>query len=356
MPDFDIAPDEAWTAVVTRDRRFDGEFVYAVTSTGIFCRPSCPSRKPLRKNVLFFGTPGAATKAGFRACLRCRPERDGATATERAVRAARAYVDAHINETVTLERLSAEAGLSPYHLQRSFKRIVGLSPKDYQTARRLEVFKHEVGRDKSVLEAAFEAGFASSSSLYEKSEAALGMTPGTYRQGGKDMAIRYATLPSAFGRILIAATPRGVCAVSLGDDDAELVSELHDEFPQAAIIERDDAVIRDWAKPVVRYLDGGREQPILTLDLRGTDFQRSVWTALQRIPIGETRTYGELAEMLGRPGAARAVARACAGNRIAVLVPCHRIIRNDGSISGYRWGVERKQRLLEHEKGSSNTG
>lgn len=342
---------EAWAAINERDRRFDGAFVFAVETTGIYCRPSCPARRPHRENVEFFRSPQQAEASGYRACRRCRPQHPDGTPAEQAVEAARAYLDAHLDEQISLETLAEEVGMSPHHLQRTFKRFVGLSPKAYQDTRRLEAFKEHVGEDRDVLQATYEAGFGSSRALYEQAENGLGMTPGTYRRGGEGLAIRFTTLASAFGRVLVAATERGVCAVSLGEDDAALRAELEDEFPNAASIERDDEATHAWAAPIIRYLDGAHAHPTVPVDLEGTDFQRRVWRALQEIPYGETRSYGEVAEMLGQPGAARAVAQACASNKVALVIPCHRVVRKDGAPGGYRWGPERKQRLLQQERG-----
>ncbi|MFW6070533.1 MAG: bifunctional DNA-binding transcriptional regulator/O6-methylguanine-DNA methyltransferase Ada [bacterium] len=344
-----FAEEELWLAVQERDRRFDGVFVYAVTTTGIYCRPSCPARRPHRENVEYYASPGEAEEAGYRPCRRCSPADERGTPAEAAVEQARAYIEAHVDETITLERLADEVNFSPTHLQRTFKRFVGISPKEYQDARRLEAFKEEVG-DEGVLDAAFEAGFGSSRALYALSRSGLGMTPGAYRRGGEGLAIQFTTLGSAFGRLLVAITERGVCAVSLGGDDAGLVAALEDEFPNAAAIERDDEALQPWVQPIVRYLDGVHAHPTVPLDLQGTDFQRRVWKALQEIPYGETRTYGEVAAMLGQPSAARAVAQACASNQVALVVPCHRVVRQDGSSGGYRWGAERKERLLAHER------
>lgn len=349
-----LTAEGAWTAVDGRDHRFDGLFVYAVKTTGIYCRPSCPARRPLRANVAFYPSPAEAEAAGYRACRRCRPAGPQGTAAEQSVAQARAYIDAHFDEPITLDRLGDEVGLSPSHLQRTFKRLVGISPKAYQDARRLEAYKAKVGhqgrQEGDVLDAAFEAGFGSSQALYALAGNRLGMTPGAYRRGGAGHHIRYTTLASAFGRLLLAVTERGVCAVSLGDADRALVAELEAEFPNAAVIERDDAALRAWAEPIIRYLDGVHVHPAVPLDCQGTDFQRRVWKVLQEIPYGETRSYGEVAAMIGQPSAARAVAQACANNKVALVVPCHRVVRGDGSLGGYRWGVDRKRRLLAREQ------
>ncbi len=340
---------EAWAAVSRRDRRYDGAFVLAVSTTGIYCRPSCPARRPRRENVSFFATPEAAEAAGYRACLRCRPADPGGLPAEQAVASARAYLDARLDENVTLKELAGAVGFSSSHMQRIFKEAVGLSPKKYQEARRLEAFKERARAGDTVLEATYEAGFGSSNSLYAQAENGLGMTPGTYRRGGAGLHIRFAVTDSAFGRVLVAATERGVCAVMLGEDDEALAAELETEFPQADHA-RDDDALRIWIDPVVQYLAGQHQQLAVPVDLQGTDFQRRVWRALQQIPYGETRSYEEVAATLGKPSATRAVAQACARNKVALVVPCHRVVCKDGSVSGYRWGPARKRRLLALEK------
>lgn len=337
-----------WDAVLARDPDADGTFVYAVASTGIYCRPSCPSRRPRRNQVRFFLTPAAAEGAGFRACRRCAP-RDGETDARRRVRAAREYLDAHLDQPVTLERLGAEVGMSPYHLQRTFTRLTGMSPKAYRDSRRMERMKISLRAGDSVSRATYDAGYGSASRAYDHARSRLGMTPADYRRGATGVRIRSLTLDTAAGVLLVAATERGLCAVTLGGSPAGLEAELRKEFPRATI-EPADAELRRWAGAVVRRLEGESPADRLPLDVRGTAFQRQVWEALQRIPAGATRTYGEIARAIGRPTAARAVGRACGSNRLAVVVPCHRAVRGDGDLGGYRWGVERKQALLERER------
>lgn len=349
-----LSDERAWAATAERDRRFDGSFVYAVATTGIYCRPSCPSRRPKRENVGFFETVEEAEAAGYRPCRRCRPDRPGGTPTERAIERAREHLARHRDETVTLAALAEVAGLSPHHLQRTFKRIVGSTPREYQASLRLEAFKREA-RSSNVLDATFAAGYGSSRALYEQAGRGLGMTPGAYRRGGRGVAIRYTVENSRFGLVLVAATDRGVCAVLLGDEETALVAELEEEFPGASEIGRDDAGLSDWTAPIVAYLDGVHAHPSVSVELEGTDFQRRVWRALQQIPYGETRSYGEIAERMGRPGAARAVAGACARNRVALVVPCHRAVRGDGAPGGFRWGSGRKRELLRLE-GGGETG
>lgn len=359
--DSETDPEAAWAAVAARDRGSDGRFVFAVATTGVFCRPSCPARRPKRENVRFFAGPAAAAAAGFRACRRCRPaEAGGEAAADPAlapVLAARDYLEAHLDETVTLERLAAEAGLSPWHLQRSFKRRLGVSPRDYVNQRRLERLRGRLREgDDDVTTALYDAGFGSASQLYTQSDARLGMTPGRYRAGGAGLRIRFATVPTALGRLLVAATDRGVCSVQLGDRDEDLAAGLGREFPRAVIEPADDR-LQPWIDAVLRRVEGqvegdleGEPAPRPPLDLAGTAFQRRVWQALTEIPPGTTRTYGEVAARLGRPTAARAVARACATNPAAVVVPCHRVVPAAGGTGGYRWGAERKRALLARER------
>lgn len=342
--------EHAWAAVTARSRAHDDAFVFAVTTTGIYCRPSCPARRPRREHVRFFGTPAQAEQEGFRPCRRCRPRSPFSTPAEEAAERARSYLEEHLDEQVTLEALGRTVGVSPAHLQRTFKRRYGCSPKVYQDARRMERFKEEVRGGRTVLEAAFEAGFGSSRSLYERAGPQLGMTPGAYRRGGEGERIRYTTFPSPLGRVLLAATDRGVCAASLGAEEAELVAELAREFPGARL-ERAETELAPWARAVAAHLEGTEPHPDVPLDLEGTAFQRRVWQALREIPYGETRSYADVAEAIGRPTAARAVARACATNRVALLVPCHRVVPQSGGEGGYRWDPARKRQLLALERG-----
>jgi AraC family transcriptional regulator of adaptative response/methylated-DNA-[protein]-cysteine methyltransferase len=327
-----------WTAVERRDPAFDGAFVFAVDSTGIYCRPSCPSRRPLRKNVRFFSTPRAAERAGYRACRRCRPAHGARPAVELAARACKILAQPS-SAPVTLRDLSRRLDVSPHHLQRTFTKAVGVSPKEYQDVLRFERFR----RSGSL----YHAGFGSPSRLYERSRSRLGMTPATYLQGGKNMDITYDILDCPLGRALLAATPAGICAVAFGERDSTLASELRDRFPRATI--RRDARLLSRAGSRLRRLFAGAA-PDLPLDVRATAFQARVWRELQAIPAGTTRTYGEIARRIGRPGAARAVGRACASNPVALLIPCHRAIGGDGALTGYRWGTERKRALLAMER------
>ena len=347
----ELSDADAWRAVEARDEQFDGQFVYAVRTTGVYCRPSCASRRPLRANVSFFTDPDAAEQAGFRPCLRCEPraenaERSGAATVERA----RAFLDAHADRTVSLGELATHVGLSASHLQRSFKRLLGVSPKEYQDARRVNEFKSRLRAGDTVSRATYEAGFGSSSRIYERADALLGMTPASFRRGGAGMRIAYTIADSPVGRVLVGTTDRGVCAVELGATDADVERALRADFPNAAIEQSDDEH-HAWVHAVlerIREPAAGASQRV-PLDVSGTAFQWQVWKALQAIPAGERRTYSEIATEIGRPTAARAVARACATNRVAVVIPCHRVVRESGELSGYKWGVDRKRRLLERE-------
>lgn len=349
-----MVEEQLWRAVQERTRAADGAFVYAVRSTQIYCRPSCPSRKPLRSNVEFFPLPQAAEKAGYRACLRCRP-RDlpaGDPAVER-VRRACAVIETALEQdeegAPALGDLAGRVGTSPFHLQRLFKRHLGISPREYADARRLEKVKHLLRSGDGVAGALYEAGYGSASRLYERADAQLGMTPATYKKGGKGAAIAYTIADSSLGRLLVAVTERGVCAVSLGDDDSALTAGLRTEYP-AATITRADARLMPTVAAILAYLSGAEPALDLPLDLRATGFQWRVWQELRRIPRGETASYQAIAAAIGQPKAVRAVANACANNRVALVIPCHRVVRNDGKIGGYRWGSERKERLLAAEK------
>lgn len=342
-------PDaEAWRAVQERDAGYDGRFVYAVRSTGVFCKPSCPSRRALRSNVEFFSTTASAERAGFRACRRCRPtSRSTATPVDRA----RAYLDANADRVVSLAELATHVGLSPSHLQRSFKSVVGVSPRAYHSEHRMRRFKSRLRAGDTVSRATYEAGFGSSSRVYERAPTSLGMTPAAYRRGGAGVVIRYTIADAPIGRVLVATTERGVCAVELGSSDADVERTLRDDFPRATI-ERSDEAHDTWVRAVLDRIrkPGGRAANRIPLDVMGTEFQRRVWDELRAIPAGERRTYSEIAEAVGSPSARRAVAQACASNRLAVIVPCHRVVRADGDTSGYKWGAERKRKLLAAER------
>lgn len=348
-----MARDDAtrWAAVETRDASHDGEFVYGVTSTGVYCRPSCPSRRPSRANARFFDTPQAAEHGGFRACLRCRPRQDkAASATVAGVETARAYLDANADRAVSLAELAKLSGLSASHLQRSFKRIVGVSPKQYQAAHRVTRFKSRLRAGDTVSRATYEAGFGSSSRVYESADKTLGMTPAAFRRGGAGIQISYTIADAPIGRVLVATTERGVCAVDIGTTNAEVEKQLRSDFPNATIA-RDDDAHATWVRAVLDRVRSPHSTASnrIPLDLAGTAFQVKVWAALQSIPAGERRSYTDIAAAIGRPSATRAVARACATNKVAVVVPCHRVVRADGSLSGYKWGENRKRRLLADE-------
>jgi AraC family transcriptional regulator of adaptative response/methylated-DNA-[protein]-cysteine methyltransferase len=340
-----------YRAVLLRDRRADGSFVYAVRSTGIYCRPSCPSRKPRRERTTFFSTGAEAERAGFRPCRRCRPDAtDAPSLVERIVRAWAELAAGNEDGRVPLRALAAAVGSSPSHVQRTFQRVLGCSPRELSNGQRLDTLRRALKEKKSVTEAIYEAGFGSSSRVYEQSSRRLGMTPAQYARGGAGETVRYATAASAVGRVLVAATERGVCAVKLGASDKELVSLLRDEFPRATI-DAGDASMRGWVSDVLAMIDGTPTGAAVPLDISGTAFQLRVWKELQKIPQGETRSYAEIARRIGRPKAFRAVANACGANPACIVIPCHRVVAANGSLGGYHWGTERKQALLERERG-----
>lgn len=340
-----------WQHVMARDARQDGRFVFAVRTTGIYCRPSCPSRRPRRDSVEFFPDPQQAERAGYRACLRCKPTEISAQA--QVVARSRQLLDEAEGEGVlTLAALSKRVGVSPFHLQRLFKRATGLSPREYQSARRMQHVKHGLRNGDDVTTAIYNAGFGSPSRLYEKASQQLGMTPGAYRRAGAGMTIRYAIVPSSLGRLLVAATPRGLCAVRFGESATEMERELREEF-RAAEVHRDDASLQLYLQPLLASLRGERITVEIPLDVRATAFQKKVWDALRQIPSGQTRSYSEVARVIGDPKAVRAVARACSSNPVAVAVPCHRVVRSDGDLAGYRWGTDRKKKLLDQERHQS---
>ncbi len=344
-----VNAEHAWEAVLNRDRRCDRRFVYAVSTTKVYCRPSCPSRRPTRNHVTFFDSAQRAEAAGYRACLRCRPQSSAGSEAEERVERARRYLDEHADEPITLQRLAAQVGLSPFHLQRAFTREVGLSPKAYQDAKRMERFTESLKRGETVTNATYEAGFGSSSRLYARANADLGMTPSAFRSGGKGVTLRYTTVPTAVGRMLVAVTERGIATVSLGDTEAALVTSLHNDYPNA-VLRRDTKGLETHVYGFLKCLNGNADMDHLPLDVKATVFQLKVWQALQQIPRGQTRSYQEIARAIGQPTAARAVARACATNRIAVAIPCHRAIRGNGNLAGYRWGPHRKKQLLDLER------
>jgi AraC family transcriptional regulator of adaptative response/methylated-DNA-[protein]-cysteine methyltransferase len=342
-----LTEDQAWAAVLARDPAADAEMVYAVTTTGVFCRPTCPSRRPARGNVVFFPDPATAVQAGYRPCRRCRPQQR--------------HIDATLVETVsaslkrdrqvTLDELARLTGRSPFTVERTFKRVLGVTPAQYQRQRRAASFRDALATGSArVTDAIYDAGYSGPGRAYENTQ--LGMAPGDYRAGGRDARIGYAIGDSPLGKVLIAATARGLCAVILGDSDAELTRQLHEQFLQAKI--HPEPSLEPHLQQVLSQFTEHPAALDLPLDLRATAFQMRVWEALRRIPRGETRSYAQLAKFIGQPTAIRAVARACATNPVAVVVPCHRVIGSDGKPTGYRWGVERKKKLLDLEAAKVN--
>jgi AraC family transcriptional regulator of adaptative response/methylated-DNA-[protein]-cysteine methyltransferase len=343
-------PDPRWAAIVARDHRADGTFFYSVATTGVYCRPSCGSRLANPKNVRFHETAADAARAGFRPCRRCRPDQPSLEQLHAARVAEACRVIETAEEMPTLAVLAESAGLSVYHFHRVFKAATGVTPKAYAAAHRAKRVRDQLaGAHKTVTEAIYDAGFNSSSRFYETSRQVLGMRPADYRAGGVDTEIRFAVGGCSLGSVLVAQTAKGVCAILLGDDADALVRDLQDRFPKATLVGGDAAFEQTVAKVI-----GFVEKPALGLDLpldvRGTVFQQRVWAALRQIPIGSTASYAEIASRIGEPNGARAVARACGANALAVAIPCHRVVRTDGSLSGYRWGVSRKKSLLTRER------
>lgn len=343
-----VENDPRWMAVQARDARADGQFIFAVRSTGIYCRPSCPSRRPKPAQVKFFLAPAAAEAAGFRPCKRCHPKEPDPNSHAEIVQRICRTLDVNVEAPITLKDLSRDLGISPHHLQRIFKRAMGISPRAYADARRLNHFKSSLKKGQPVADALYGAGYGSSSRLYEKASSHLGMTPATYRRGGLGMSIGYTTVNSPLGRLLVAATHRGICAVYLGDSDAKLEAALEREYPSAEI-QQDKNGFRPWVQSLLKHLQGQKPQLRLPLDVQATAFQRRVWEELKKIPYGSTRSYSDIARALGRPTAQRAVARACATNPVSIVIPCHRVLREDGNLGGYRWGLDRKRALLQQE-------
>jgi AraC family transcriptional regulator of adaptative response/methylated-DNA-[protein]-cysteine methyltransferase len=336
-----------WRAALARDTNADGTFVIAVRTTQIYCRPSCPARRPLRRNVVFYPTREEAERKGFRACLRCRPnEISGAAALVNRVAQA---LKENAETEPQLGTLARQLGTTAGTIRRAFLRVTGITPRELAKALRLERFKRLLRSGKGITESLYETGYGSSSRVYERSNAQLGMTPATYRKGGMGMKMTYTIAKTAMGRVLVAATERGVSAVYLGDGEAALVSELKAEYPKAEIAPAAHAH-QAWVKEIVERIAGNAPRMDVPTDLQATAFQRLVWQELQRIPPGKTRTYSQVARAMGRPTAARAVARACATNPVSIVVPCHRVVREDGKLAGYRWGLTRKERLLEQEQ------
>lgn len=341
-------PDEAicWQAVQERDPHYDGVFYYAVRSTGVYCRPTCPSRRPNREQVLFFVHREQAEAAGFRPCRRCQPQLEENPQTALVARACRLIEQS--DAPLTLRELGDQLHISPYHLQRLFKAATGVTPRRYAMLQRARRFRAQVRNGQPLTEALYSAGYSSSSRLYEHANEQLGMTPATYRYGGKEMRIHFTIVDCYLGRMLVAATERGVCAVSFGEEDAGLEAALRAEYPRAEI-QREDERLGEWVQGLLRHLAGATPKIDLPLDVQASAFQLRVWEELRRIPYGERRSYRQIAQAIGQPGAVRAVARACATNPAAVVIPCHRVVRSDGTLGGYRWGLKRKQALLEKE-------
>ena len=340
---------QMWQAWEAKDTDYDGQFFVAVKTTGVYCRISCPA-KPLRKNIVFFATCEAAEAAGFRACKRCHPREaampdNAAELTQRAIEIIASSGKARLNE------LSAQLNISAFYLQRTFKKVMGVSPLQYAKAHRANHIKQELKTNGRVTDAIYNAGFESSSRLYENKT--LGMTPTTYKKGGQGMKIGYTVLPCLLGRMLMAGTPNGICAIYFGDDDAKLEHALMQEYPNAGIEKHISSELRDWADAVLAFMERKRDHASLgklPLDVQGTAFQARVWQALRQIPEGQTRSYTDIAKAIGQPTAMRAVANACGSNKVSIVIPCHRVVREDGSTGGYHWGSERKALLLEREK------
>ena len=341
--------DEAfWTAVLARDGGADGRFVYGVRTTGVYCRPSCPSRKPRRESVSFFAGPDAAEVAGYRECRRCRPRagRPVPAGLEQ-VRRACAYIEAHTDEPLPLHKLATVVRTSPFHLQRTFTRMMGISPRAYQDALRAQRFRRQVRSGAAVATAIYDAGYGSSSRVYERRPMGV-VTPSAYKRGGRGLEVTFTIVDSPLGRLLVAGTSKGVTSVKLGDRDDGLEDDLRKEFPDARIT-RDRVPFERWTRAILQHLNGRLPHLDLPLDVRATAFQWKVWRHLQSIPYGETRAYSEVARRIGAPAAVRAVARACATNPVCLVIPCHRVVQKDGGLGGYRWGSDRKKKLLRRE-------
>jgi AraC family transcriptional regulator, regulatory protein of adaptative response / methylated-DNA-[protein]-cysteine methyltransferase len=340
--------DLQWEGVLRKDASLDGQYLFAVKTTGIYCRPSCPSRTPKRSNVSFFTTSQEARTAGFRACLRCGP--DGLSKREQQTQSilqACRMID-ECEEKISLASLAAQVNLSTHHFHRVFKDVTGVTPQDYFKARQIAQIGQSLKSKSSVTQAIYDAGFSSSGRFYESSNAMLGMTPTAYKAGGAGEAIRVAIRTCSLGLVLIAATPRGICTIEFGDDEATLIARLNARFPNAVLLTTDPQ-FDDWLERVLSYIEAPNKALNLPLDIRGTVFQQQVWKALQDIPVGVTASYSEVAQKIDKPKAVRAVATACASNTLAVAIPCHRVVRGNGELSGYRWGVERKRKLLDAE-------
>jgi AraC family transcriptional regulator of adaptative response/methylated-DNA-[protein]-cysteine methyltransferase len=343
--------EKCWEAVRKRDRTQDGVFYFGVTTTGVYCRPSCPARRPAREHVRFYATAEDAERDGLRACLRCHPKDDHRARVRDLCR----FIDQHSDERITLASLAARAGISRFHLQRTFKAEIGVTPRQYLESVRMAHLKGGLKQAKDVTEAVYAAGFGSSSRVYERADTRLGMTPKQYREGGRGVAITYAAVDSPLGAMMIGATDRGICFLQFADSREELLAELRREYPAAEIAamrEPASAEFHAWIDGLMAFLKTGQAGALPQADVHGTAFQMKVWNYLQGIPRGQVQSYGEVAAGIGEPNAVRAVARACASNRVAIVIPCHRVIRGNGELGGYRWGLGRKRALLELERKS----
>ena len=348
-----LSDDDRWEALVKREPQTWGQFVYGVLTTGVYCRPACASRLPNRENVRFFETGNEAEQAGFRPCKRCRPESpDWEKPHTRAVLKACKMID-EADTQPSLKELAHAVGLSPFHFQRLFKKIVGVTPKQYATERRASLLRKNLKEDSTITDAMYHAGFGSSSRFYEKALATLGMKPSAYKNGAQDVRIRFAIVPCFLELVLVAATAQGICTIDFGNTAAALKESLQRRFPKAQFQDPDPRFTDIIAKVLAFLEDPHRNGLDLPLDIQGTAFQRRVWLALQEIPPGATVSYADIASRIGKPKAARAVAQACAANTIAVAIPCHRVVRGNGQLGGYRWGLERKRFLLERESRNS---
>jgi len=341
--------DEKWGAVLTRNGNSDGSFVFAVRSTGIYCKPSCPAKRPRRDQVVFFSRSDEAEQTGFRPCKRCRPRDVGPSRQAESIDRICRYIEANLDSRLTLSMLSAHTGISPYHLQRTFKRNVGISPRQYVEARRLVKMKRSPRNGETVTKALYKAGFSSRSRLYEKVPNRFGMSPGAFRRGGVGLRIEYTIVDCPLGRLLIGATERGICAVCMGDSDTTVKAALSEDYPSAELHRNDESMLK-WVTEFMKYFSGQHLKLNLPIDVQATAFQWRVWKEIQSIPSGKTNTYSEIGSALGAPKGARAVARACATNPVSLVIPCHRVVGEDGGLHGYRWGKKRKQALLLHEQ------
>ncbi|MDM3455986.1 bifunctional DNA-binding transcriptional regulator/O6-methylguanine-DNA methyltransferase Ada [Citrobacter sp. Cb028] len=348
-----ITDDDRWQSVVDRDADADGQFVFAVQTTGIFCRPSCRAKHALRKNVSFFADARQALAAGFRPCKRCQPDKDSAH-QHRLEKIAHACQLLEQESPLTLDELAQQVAMSPYHLHRLFKATTGMTPKAWQQSWRARRLRDALAKGVPVTQAILNAGFPDSSSYYRKADQTLGMTAKQFRKGGDNVSVRYTLADCTLGRCLVAESERGICAILLGDDDATLVADLHGLFPAAQDVPA-DTDFQQRVREVIAAINA-RDAPLsLPLDIRGTAFQQQVWQALRAIPCGETMSYQQLASAIGKPKAVRAVASACGANKLAIVIPCHRVIRGDGALSGYRWGIARKAQLLQRETTGEET-